>query len=194
MVPPHNVESLMRKAESARSVILDLREDGGGRVETLEELIGHFLNEEGKLAESISRQKTVDLKIKPRKPIITAPLFVLVDSHSASASEIFARSIQLNHRGKVVGDVSSGKINEAHIIWGAVGSVYVVPYGTEIAVAKVVMPDGKGLEGTGVVPDEVCVPSSDDLRAGKDPCLVKALELARVASGPSTAVKSSPSK
>jgi carboxyl-terminal processing protease len=190
MIPPHDAGAFARKAEKARAVILDLRENGGGRVETLEELTGHFLGEEGKLAESIAREETRTLKINPKKPNIAVPLFVMVDSHSASASEIFSRSIQLNHRGKVVGDRSSGRVNEARIFRGVVGSVYSVFYATEIAVARVVMPDGKGLEGSGVVPDELCVPISNDLRSGKDPCLNKALELAR---GSNSAINTAPS-
>ncbi len=182
MAVPHDAGTLVRKAEKARAVVLDLRENGGGRIETLEELTGHFLDREGKLADSIAREKTLNLKISPRKPVIAAPLFVLVDSHSASASEIFARSIQLNHRGTIIGDRSSGRVNEARIFRGYVGSVYSVFYAEEIAVAKVVMPDGQGLEGSGVIPDEFCVPSRSDLRSGKDPCLKKALTLATATS------------
>lgn len=179
MIPSHDAASLCRKAESARAVILDLRENGGGRIETLEELAGHFLGKEGKLADSVTREKALTLRINPRKPNITVPLFVLVDSHSASASEIFARAIQLNHRGLIVGDRSSGRVNEARIFGGSVGSVYSVYYAAEIAVARVTMPDGKGLEGSGVVPDDYCTPTSNELREVKDPCLQRALELAR---------------
>ncbi len=118
------------------------------------------------------------LEVKRRNPNITAPLFVLVDSHSASASEMLARYLQLTHRGKIVGDRTSGRVNAARIFPGVIGSVYGVYYAIEIAVARAVMVGGDGLEGKGVLPDEVCVPTADDLRAGRDPCLSKALELA----------------
>jgi carboxyl-terminal processing protease len=179
MIAPGDVASLLRKVDRARTVILDLRENGGGNIEPLRELTGHFLNEPGELSQSILRDKTVSVKITPLKPYIAARLVVLVDSHSASASEMFARTIQLRHRGRILGDRTSGRVNEALIFHGEVGSGYSVYYATEVAVARVVMPDGEGLEGRGVTPDVYCVPTSDDLRSKRDPCLDAALELAR---------------
>lgn len=178
MVTPHDAGSLIGKARDARAVVLDLRENGGGRIETLEEVAGHFSAENGKLGDFVGREKTVPVEVKRRNPNITAPLFVLVDSHSASASEMLARYAQLTHRGRVMGDRTSGRVNAARIFPGEIGAVYNVFYATEIAVARAVMVDGEGLEGKGVVPDEPCVPTVDDLRTRKDSCLSKALELA----------------
>ena len=178
MTTPHDAGALISKAKNARAVILDLRENGGGRVETLEEIAGYFFDDRGKLADFIGRDKTVPVEIKSRSPNIRAALFVLVDSHSASASEMLARYVQVRHRGKIVGDRTSARVNAARVFPGVVGSVYSVFYATEIAVARAVMADGEGLEGKGVQPDELCVPTTDDLRSGKDPCLNRALELA----------------
>jgi carboxyl-terminal processing protease len=179
MTTPHDAGAFVSKAKNARAVILDLRENGGGRTDTLEEIAGHFFDEKAKLADFIGRDKTIPIEIKSASPHVAAPLFVLVDSHSASSSEMLARYVQIRHRGKVVGDRTSARVNAARIIPGVVGSVYSIFYATEIAVARVVMADGEGLEGKGVLPDELCVPTSDDLRSGKDPCLIRALELAR---------------
>lgn len=178
---PHDVGSFVGKAKNARAVILDLRENGGGRIETLEEMAGHFFGAEGKMADFVGRDKTVPVQVKRRNPNITVPLFVLVDSHSASASEMFARHIQLMHRGKIVGDRTSGRVNAAQIVPGRVGSVYSIYYALEIAVGRVVMSDSEGLENRGVLPDVPCVPTSSDLRGEQDPCLEKTLELARSA-------------
>jgi len=178
MTSSHDAGSLMGKAKNARAVILDLRENGGGRIDVLEEIAGYFSSQDGKLAEFVGREKTVPVEVKRRSPNIIAPLFILVDSHSASASEMLARYLQLTHRGKIIGDRTSGRVNAARIFPGAIRSVYSVYYATEIAVARAVMVDGDGLEGKGVVPDELCIPTADDLRTAKDPCLDKALELA----------------
>jgi C-terminal processing protease CtpA/Prc len=59
--------------------------------------------------------------------------------------------------------------------------VYSVYYALEIAVGRVVMSDGEGLENKGIIPDILCIPTSSDLRAEKDLCLEKTLELARSA-------------
>ena len=187
IIRPQDAGAFVARAKNSHAVILDLRENHGGNIETLEELAGHFFNEHAKLAEFIGRDKTVPVDVKPRKPNMNSPLFVLVDSHSASASEMFARYIQITHRGTIVGDHTSGRVNAARIVPGWVGSVYTVYYGLEIAVGRVVMADGQGLEGRGVLPDELCLPTSEDLRSGKDPCLDRALELARKISAGSTA-------
>lgn len=59
-----------------------------------------------------------------------------------------------------------------------------VAFGTEIAVAKVVMEDGEELENHGVKPDEFCIPTAQQLHQERDPCLDRALELARKAATP----------
>ena len=66
-------------------------------------------------------------------------------------------------------------------LWEKVGAFDMVAFGTEIAVAKVVMEDGEELENRGVKPDEFCIPTAQDLRQEKDRCLNRALELARAA-------------
>ncbi len=58
-----------------------------------------------------------------------------------------------------------------------------MPYAIQIAVGRVVFPDGEELEHKGVTPDEFCVPTGEDLRKEHDPCLIKALALARKKAG-----------
>ena len=56
-----------------------------------------------------------------------------------------------------------------------------VGFGTEIAVARVVMENGEELENHGVTPDEFCIPTAQDLHQEKDPCLERVRRLARTA-------------
>jgi C-terminal processing protease CtpA/Prc len=77
--------------------------------------------------------------------------------------------------------IQSGRVNTAQIFWEKVGASSMVAFGTEIAVAKVVMEDGEELENRGVKPDEFCIPTAQDLHQEKDPCLDRALKLARTA-------------
>ncbi len=51
-------------------------------------------------------------------------------------------------------------------------------YGASITVSDVRMADGGSLEKTGVVPDELALPSPDDLAASRDPVLARAVALA----------------
>ncbi len=124
MTTSHDARAFIDRAKNARAVILDLRENGGGRTDSLEEIAGHLFDERAKLADFIGRDKTVPVEVKSRAPHITAALVVLVDSHSASASEMLARYVQIRHRGKVIGDRTSARVNAARIFPGEVGSVY----------------------------------------------------------------------
>jgi carboxyl-terminal processing protease len=163
----------------AKALILDLRGNGGGISSTLLDFAGQFVNEPFELGTSVSRGKSTPIRVTPASPYIRCPLFVLVDSASASASEMFARSMQIQARALVVGDGSSGRLNNARFFWEPPGSWEGVEFGTEIAVAKILMESGEELEGRGVTPDKRCIPSSADLRGGQDPCLDVALALAR---------------
>lgn len=179
MVSSSNVASMVSKVKNSNAVIIDLRGNGGGAIETLTSLAGSFTDQPYEMAKRVGRDKTEAIKVKPKTPRITAPVFVMVDSESASASEMFARDLQARKRAVVIGDNSSGRVNLAQIFPETVGASVMVAFATEIAVAKVVMEDGEELENRGVKPDEVCVPTAQDLYQEKDPCLDRTLELAR---------------
>jgi C-terminal processing protease CtpA/Prc len=53
-------------------------------------------------------------------------------------------------------------------------------FGSSITIADIIMPDGKSLENAGVVPDEVLLPTAEDLAAGRDPVLARAASLCGV--------------
>jgi C-terminal processing protease CtpA/Prc len=55
-----------------------------------------------------------------------------------------------------------------------------IPYGMSVTVADVVMPDGAKLENAGVIPDELVLPSGEDIAVGNDPALARALTLLAV--------------
>lgn len=178
---PRDVDAMVSKVKNAGAVIIDLRGNTGGALETLTSLAGSFTDQPYEMAKRVGRDKTEAVKVKPQTPRITAPVFVMVDSESASASEMFARDLQSRKRAVVIGDTSSGRVNAAQIFWEKVGASDMVAFGTEIAVSKVVMENGEELENHGVKPDQFCIPTATDLYQGKDPCLERALELARTA-------------
>src|SRR5262249_22276697 len=150
----------------------------GGNEEVLLKLLGSVFDRDVTIGQFHERDSTRPLVAKSRgKHPFTGKLVVLVDSDSASAAEIFARVVQLEKRGTVVGDRSSGYVMRAREFTHSIGGDMAMDYGAMITVADLVMGDGKSLEHSGVTPDEFVIPTPEDLAAGKDPALAKAMEL-----------------
>jgi len=173
------IVAAMNSAKDSKALIIDLRGNSGGSQEILTFLSGYFADKAYPMGKMIFRKRSEPIEVKPVHPTITTPLIVLVDSTSASASEIFARTLQLQKRAVVIGDRTGGSVNMAHLLWENVGTYDKIEFGVEIASARVVMSNGEELENHGVAPDEFCIPSPEDLHNGKDTCLVRALELSQ---------------
>jgi C-terminal processing protease CtpA/Prc len=179
-VDPDSIDGLVKQATKGDSVIIDLRGNGGGYVVAMEKLVGNFFEKDIKVADLKGRKKMDPSIAKTRGPgnVFRGKLIVLVDSESASASEIFARVVQLEGRGTVLGDVSAGAVMQSIHSSHEMGADSVVPFGVSVTNADVIMSDGKSLEHTGVIPDEQIIPTGADLAAGRDPVLARAIELA----------------
>jgi C-terminal processing protease CtpA/Prc len=170
-----DAEDLIHKANKRQLLIVDLRGNPGGAVESLEFLLGGVFDHEIKIADQVERDKTKPLTAKSMGGgAFRGKLAVLVDSKSASAAELFARTVQLEKRGVVLGDRSSGSVMEAKEYSYKVGDDIVVFFGASITAADLVMADGKSLEHTGVTPDQIVLPTAADLASGRDPVLSQA--------------------
>ncbi len=176
---PEQVDSVMNDhIKGNTALILDLRGNQGGYVNTLERLAGHFFDHDLKIADRKGRKEKKPILAKMRgKDIFAGKVVVLVDSKSASASELFARLMQIEKRGVVIGDVSAGAVMQSRFYQRELGVDTVVFYGASITDADVIMTDGKSLERTGVIPDELLRPTPEDMATNRDPVLVRAAEL-----------------
>jgi C-terminal processing protease CtpA/Prc len=176
---PDVVDSYVGKGKGSRTLIIDLRGNGGGYVKTMEALVGNVIDHDITISQEVGRKKTEPSKAKSRgKSAFSGKLIVLIDSDSASAAEVFAKVVQLEKRGIVLGDVSAGAVMTSRRFDEEHGDDNVVLYGASIPIADVIMSDGKSLEHVGVTPDELIVPTPADMAAGRDPVLARALELA----------------
>lgn len=159
-----------------KAVILDLRGNPGGSVEVLEKLAGSLFDHEVQIAQRVGRKAMKPIISKKSGQPFNGKLIVLVDSQSASAAELFARIMQLNHRALIMGDRSSGSVMEARYYPLRQGSDTLIFYGVSVTDANLIMADGQSLENNGVTPDEVVLPTPADLAAGRDPVLAEAAE------------------
>lgn len=173
------VDHLFGIAKKHKVLILDLRSNPGGAVTTLERMLGNVFDHDVKIADRVGRKvlkpqlaKTTGASAFPGK------LIVIVDGASASAAELFARVVQLEKRGTVIGDRSSGSVMEAKGYGSSQGLDIKIFYSFSITDADLIMKDGKSLEHDGVVPDEIVLPTAKDIAEGKDPVLVRAAEFA----------------
>jgi C-terminal processing protease CtpA/Prc len=174
---PKNVERVMKKARAARGLILDLRGNGGGSVDTLRALIGWLFVRDVRISVETTRKGETALNAKGRKDAFAGPLAVLVDSTTASSAEIAARLVQIEKRGTVIGDRTAGAVMTARMLPHVYGDDNLTFYATMVTVGDVRLADGSRLEHAGVVPDEIALPTGPDLAAGRDPVLARAVAL-----------------
>jgi len=176
---PDETYSAVKQAEHAHALILDLRGNPGGRIDTLLAFLGFFDEQPRLMAKRVLRSQSENWTVKPQYSGFNGSIVVLVDSGSASASEVAARYLQMFHKAEVLGDRTGGEVNEGHFIPGKIGAQFIMPFGVMVTHAKLVMSDGGELEGHGVIPDSLCIPTPEDLRQKNDPCLDQAIALAK---------------
>lgn len=186
-VEPEDVAKFVNKFQKHKAVILDLRGNPGGYEETLLRLLGHFFDHDIRLGDLQRRKEKKPLIARTHSEAFAGKLVVLIDSGSGSAAELFARVIQLEKRGTIVGDVSSGAVMRSILYDHQVGLDVIVPYAVSVTDADIVMTDGKSLEHVGVIPDEIKLPAAADLAAGRDPVLAYAASLVGVTLTPEKA-------
>ena len=147
-------------AAGATSIILDLRQNGGGYVSAAQSLVSEFVAptatqkyvvmRKGRLAASgalSSAQEVSNDPIQPGGVALKQPMVVLVDGDSASAAEITTAALRDYHRATVVGDKTFGK--------GSVQVDFALPDGADLhlTVERWYGPHGESIEGSGITAD-----------------------------------------
>jgi carboxyl-terminal processing protease len=155
-------------------LILDLRGNPGGYLDAAVDMASWFLKS-GKVivTEDYGNNKAPEIFRSKGYDIFTDKLkfVILIDSGSASASEILAGAMQDNNRAKLVGETSFGK--------GSVQQVIDITPDTilKITVAKWLTPNGNSISEKGLTPDYPVKVTQKDLDAKIDPQMNKAVEL-----------------
>ena len=174
-----DVRDAFKQARGKKVLLLDLRGNRGGYEKLMLDVIGRLNKDSVVVGKARERRRETLLVAKGTgNDAFLGQLYVLVDSRSASASEILARVVQLSGRGKVLGDRTAGAVMRAQYRPLHLGMETAVFYGVQVTEADVVMADGGRLERVGVTPDELILPTAADLAAGRDTVLARALTLA----------------
>ncbi len=134
--------------EGAESYILDLRNNPGGLLQAGVEIARLWL-QEGTIVYTVNRQGTLGNFESNDQVITKAPLVLLVNQGTASASEILAGALQDNGRALLVGEKTFGK--------GLIQSLFELPDGSGLAVtvAKYETPNHTDINKLGIQPDFV---------------------------------------
>jgi len=171
--------SLLAQAKSKRALVLDLRCNSEGYVRAEQWLLAGVFDHDVHIYDVVSRGQVKSETVKSQgKQAFAGFLVVLVDSNSSSAAETFARVVQLEKRGIVIGDRTSGQVRESRKLTHNEFHAGSTPqYVVSVSVADLILADGKSLEGTGVTPDILVLPTPQDLATGRDPVLAEALKL-----------------
>jgi len=177
-LPDLKTDEALEKARDHKTMILDLRGNGGGYESNMLRLVGSLFDHDVKVADVKTRKETKLVTAKSRgEKSFTGKLVVLIDSNSGSAAEMLARVVQIEKRGTIMGDQSAGAVMRARHYQREVGLDVVVFYGASITVSEVIMSDGQSIEHVGVTPDKVVLPTGADLAANRDVVLSQAAAL-----------------
>lgn len=179
VIEPDSIDTIMQgRVKQGGNLILDLRNNGGGYVVALERLAGYFVDKDTKIADLKGRREMKPQTAKTKgKDAYRGKLIVLIDSNSGSASEIFARFMQIEQRGVVIGDQSSGAVMQSRGVPMKLGADSIIPYGMNMTNADVIMTDGQSLEHIGVTPQVLLSPTAEDMSLMRDPVLAASLQL-----------------
>jgi len=133
--------------EAATGIILDLRSNPGGLLQTVVDVASYFL-EKGVVVDVVDNQgQHTTSTVRPKGAATDLPLVVLVDSYSASGSEVLAGALQDYDRAIIAGTTTYGK--------GSVNILHQLEDGSGlyITTARWLTPNGRPIEGKGIGPD-----------------------------------------
>jgi carboxyl-terminal processing protease len=153
------------KQQNVKSVILDLRDNGGGYLTAAQDVAGLWLDDQVVVSERTGGKVTEELKSGSDTVLAGIPTVVLVNGSSASASEIVAGALQDHKAATLIGEKTFGK--------GTVQKVIDLGAGTtlKVTIARWYTPNGKNITKEGITPDQKVDMTAADVDAGKDPQL-----------------------
>jgi carboxyl-terminal processing protease len=180
----------LKQFHDAKTVILDVRKnpglgDGGPLQRSLMDkpyplwsesssMKGGFLLREYDVAyPEVSHVTSSEAVVRPREPVYTGKLIVLIDRGCTCACEDFVMPFKDTHRARLVGETTAGTFSFTNFTQFDNGMML------NVASVRHTFPDGSRFEGVGIAPDVEIENTAQDLKAGRDVVLDKAVEIAK---------------
>lgn len=144
------------KKQGMKGLVLDLRDNGGGLLDAVVEMLDYILPE-GMIVYTEDKYGNREEYKGTNKDVLELPMAVLVNGNSASASEIFAAALQDYKAATLIGTTTFGK--------GIVQTILPLTDGTavKITISRYFTPNGVCIHGKGVTPD-IMIELNDELR------------------------------
>ena len=159
----------------AGGMVLDLRDNPGGYLEVSVHLAGWFLPRGTLVVAEATRDGIAEeFRANGNAALQDFPVVILVNMGSASASEILAGTLRESRNIPLVGEKTFGK--------GTVQQIFPLKDDSslKLTIARWVLPGGKELDNEGLTPDYEVERTDEDIEAGRDPQLDKAIEILKL--------------
>jgi len=183
--PPADTEfsAIVERHATPAGLIIDLRDNPGGFLTTLERIAGHLLREPVEFYSMRTREGVDRKRLSGNPNAYDGPVVILVDETSLSSSEQFAGSLQALGRATVVGTRTPGHLSGARLkrLPDRLSLIY--------AFGEPRLPNGQVVEGHGIAPDIAVPYTRESLIEGRDAQLEAAIHHLTSRNGTTPAAK-----
>lgn len=162
------------KKQNVKSIIIDLRNNGGGYVNAAKDVASLWLEDKIIVQERSGSTIRDTVKSGSNALLKGIPTIVLVNGGTASASEIVAGALQDYGVAKLVGEKTFGKGSVQQPIDLGDGSLL------KVTIAKWYTPNGKNINNEGITPNTVITYTQTDVDKGTDPQMDEAKKLLKL--------------
>ena len=134
--------------QGIHSLIIDLRNNGGGIVDEALEIADYILNKDDIILYEVDKNNNEKVEKSKNDPIINLPIVVLTNENTASSSEILAGALKDHNKAKIVGTKTYGK--------GIIQQLLTLPDGSGLKITseEYLTPNKTKINKLGIEPDE----------------------------------------
>jgi len=157
------------KIDGVNGIILDLRNNPGGYLDSSVSVASLFLNKDKIVVSEVDKNNLkTEYKADGNSLLLDYPMTVLVNGGSASAAEILTGAIKDNARGEIIGEKTFGKgcVQQGEPLSGGAA--------LKVTIANWLTPNGSQINKIGITPDNIVVLSDADSASNRDPQMDKA--------------------